>query len=152
MFGHSSLDKQAGSQSPDDDGSSPQQLAILLTIVGQHARLEGKFEVADSIQIGCEIGGQLNVDGKLVIGDKGAVRANVQTGDAIVQGQYEGNMVASGNVEITATGQATGNIETDSLVIAKGGSFNGKVVKTRKSEREVSLVDLVDEQAGGQEE
>jgi cytoskeletal protein CcmA (bactofilin family) len=38
-------------------------------------------------------------------------------------------MVASGTVEITVTGRVTGNIETDSLVIAKGGFFNGNVVK-----------------------
>jgi cytoskeletal protein CcmA (bactofilin family) len=39
--------------------------------------------------------------------------------------------VASGDVEIAATGRVTGNIETDSLVIAKGGFFNGSVVKIR---------------------
>jgi cytoskeletal protein CcmA (bactofilin family) len=49
--------------------------------------------------------------------------------DAIIMGQYDGNLVATGNVEITASGRANGNIETDSLVISKGGFFNGNVVK-----------------------
>ena len=101
----------------------------LLTVVGEHARMEGKFDITDSIQIECEVGGEINVGGKLVIGEKGVVSANVQTVDAIIMGQYEGNMVATGNVEIAETGRVTGNITTDSLVISKGGFFNGNITK-----------------------
>ena len=101
----------------------------LLTVVGETAKMEGKFQIADSIQIECEVGGELVVGGKLVIGEKGAVHANVQTVDAIIMGHYDGNMVATGNVEITATGRVSGNIQTDSLVISKGGFFNGNVTK-----------------------
>src|SRR5215510_6486162 len=101
----------------------------LLTINGDSAKIEGKFQIADSIQIECEIGGELRVGGKLVIGEKGVVNANVETVDAIILGIYEGNMTATGNVEIAATGRVNGNIKTDSLVITKGGAFKGNVAK-----------------------
>jgi cytoskeletal protein CcmA (bactofilin family) len=101
----------------------------LLTVVGETAKMEGKFQIADSIQIECEVGGELVVGGKLVIGEKGVVNANVQTVDAIIMGHYGGNMVATGNVEIAASGRVSGNIQTDSLVISKGGFFNGNVTK-----------------------
>lgn len=104
----------------------------LLTVAGEHAHLEGKFNIAESIQIECEVAGEINVDGKLVIGERGIVRADVRTTDALIMGQYEGNMVATGIVEITSTGRATGNIETDSLMISKGGFFNGNVVKMQR--------------------
>jgi cytoskeletal protein CcmA (bactofilin family) len=106
----------------------------LLTVMGETARLEGKFNIAESIQIECEVAGEINVDGKLVIGEKGVVRADVHTADALIMGRYEGNMVATGNVEITSTGRVAGNIETDSLVISKGGFFNGNVVKIQRAE------------------
>jgi cytoskeletal protein CcmA (bactofilin family) len=105
----------------------------LLSVQGATAKLEGKFEISDSIQIECEIGGEMTVGGKLLIGQNGIVRADVHTVDAVIMGQYEGNLVASGDVEIAATGRVTGNIETDSLVIAKGGFFNGNVVKIRET-------------------
>src|SRR6266576_5010752 len=105
----------------------------LLTVVGEHARMEGKFDITDSIQVECEVGGELNVGGKLVIGEKGVVNANVQTVDAIIMGHYEGNMVATGNVEIAETGRVTGNITTDSLVISKGGFFNGNITKINEA-------------------
>ena len=101
----------------------------LLAIVGQQSRVEGKFEVADSIEIECEIGGELTVGGRLVIGEQRVVTADVHTVDAVIRGRYDGNMVATGNVEITATGRVSGNIETDSLVISQGGFFNGTVAK-----------------------
>jgi cytoskeletal protein CcmA (bactofilin family) len=111
----------------------PPEPTTLLTVVGDNARMEGKFDITDSIQIECEVGGEVNVGGKLVIGEKGVVNANVQTVDAIIMGHYEGNMVATGDVEITETGRVSGNIQTDSLVILKGGFFNGNVTKMTES-------------------
>jgi cytoskeletal protein CcmA (bactofilin family) len=123
---------QKGAHKPGSapENGQPAAPAIpLLSVVGERARMEGKFDIADSIQVECEIGGEMNVGGKLVIGEKGVVNANVQTVDAIIMGHYQGNMIATGNVEITDSGRVTGNITTDSLVISKGGFFNGNVSK-----------------------
>ena len=117
---------------PSTDNGKPTSIT-LLTVVGEHARMEGKFDITDSIQVECEVGGELNVGGKLVIGEKGVVNANVQTVDAIIMGHYEGNMVATGNVEIAETGRVSGNIQTDSLVISKGGFFNGNITKMNET-------------------
>jgi cytoskeletal protein CcmA (bactofilin family) len=105
----------------------------LLAVTGQTAKMNGKFEIADSVHVECEVGGELIVGGQLVIGERGIVNATVKTVDAIIHGAYEGDMVASGTVEITVTGKVTGNIETDSLVIAKGGFFNGNVIKKSRA-------------------
>jgi len=150
MFGRNTSPKQPASQRPEN--GQPITAITLLTVVGEHAKVEGKFEIADSIQIECEVGGELNVGGKLVIGEKGVVTANVQTVDAIIMGQYEGNMTATGNVEITATGRVSGNIETDSLVISKGGFFNGNVIKIKGEEahRAPRPVYLVEDKRVGQ--
>jgi cytoskeletal protein CcmA (bactofilin family) len=119
--------KEAQKTAPTKAPTAPP--ATLLTVVGDTAKMEGKFQIADSIQIECEVGGELRVGGKLVIGEKGVVNANVETVDAVILGYYDGSMTATGNVEITATGRVSGNIKTDSLVIAKGGSFRGNVAK-----------------------
>ena len=146
MLRRPSAERHAPSESPHD--GNPPVTTTLLTITGNAAKLEGKFDITDSIQIECEIGGELRVGGKLVIGHRGSVRADVQTVDAIIHGTYEGNMVATGSVEITPTGRADGNIETNSLVISKGGFFNGNVAKLKKKsevDEEKPLVHLVKE-------
>ena len=119
--------EEAHETTPSREHTGPP--VTLLTVVGDTAKMEGKFLIADSIQIECEVGGELRVGGKLVIGEKGVVNANVETVDAIILGHYDGNMTATGNVEIAATGRVSGNIKTDSLVISKGGCFRGNVAK-----------------------
>jgi len=144
MLRRSTPERHAPAESSHDVNSPA--TTTLLTITGNGAKLEGKFDITDSIQIECEIGGELKVGGKLVIGHRGSVRADVQTVDAIIHGTYEGNMVATGSVEISPTGRADGNIETNSLVISKGGFFNGNVAKLKKkseAEGERPLVQLV---------
>lgn len=127
------------------ENGKPGTAIQLLAIVGERAKMEGKFDIADSIQVECEIGGEMTVGGKLVIGEKGSVSANVQTVDAIIMGHYSGNMIATGNVEITETGRVTGNITTDSLVISKGGFFNGNVTKMNEAQNGQRPVYMVDD-------
>ncbi len=144
MFGN-----KRAPQKPAAETGKPANPITLLTVVGDHARMEGKFDIADSIQVECEVGGELNVGGKLVIGEKGVVNANVQTVDAIIMGHYDGNMVATGNVEITETGRVSGNIQTDSLVISKGGFFNGTVTRMNDQPSAQRPVYLVEERRTG---
>ena len=121
----------ARSELPNADIESP-----ILTVMGKDAKLEGKIETEGSIQIECEVSGELKVRRKLVIAQSGSVRADVQTADVTIHGEYEGNMVATGSVEITPTGRVDGNIETNSIIISKGGMFNGNVAKLKESEAE----------------
>ena len=107
----------------------------LLTIKGNSAKIEGKLKISNSIEIDCEVIGELNVDGKLIIQQSGYVNADVKTNDAVINGVYEGNMEATGNVQITETGKTNGSIKTDSLIIEKGGSFSGNVERITEDEK-----------------
>src|SRR5262245_15633759 len=140
MFGRK---QEAQQTTPPERPSAPP--VTLLTVVGDAAKLEGKFQIADSIQIECEVGGELRVGGKLVIGEKGVVNAAVETVDAIIRGHYDGNMTASGNVEIAATGRVRGNIKTDSLVISKGGCFKGNVATINEEPTTLRPLYLIEE-------
>ena len=150
MFGDKKGEQKTAAPRAPDDGTSATPIT-LLTVVGDHARMEGTFEIAGSIEIECQVGGELNVGGKLVIGEKGTVNANAQTVDAIIMGHYEGTMVATGNVEITETGQVSGNIQTDSLVISKGGLFSGNVTKTNGQPSAQRPVYLIEDKRAGQQ-
>ncbi|MGA2586775.1 MAG: polymer-forming cytoskeletal protein [Candidatus Aminicenantales bacterium] len=101
----------------------------LLTIIGEKAKIDGAFVVGQSIEIDCEVKGKLDVEGQVIIQNHGFVNADVKTKDSMIIGRYEGNMEASGNVEIKETGIVFGNIKTDSLIINKGGIFSGNVAR-----------------------
>jgi cytoskeletal protein CcmA (bactofilin family) len=122
VFGESQVDHQ-------NRGGS----RTLLTIIGDSVVVEGKFKISKSIEIDCEVKGQLDVEGQVIIQRNGFVNADVKTIDAEVVGRYEGNMEASGHVEIKETGIVNGNIKTDSLIINKGGIFSGNVTRISDS-------------------
>jgi cytoskeletal protein CcmA (bactofilin family) len=114
---------------PYPDAATPQPNTALFSVSGDFAAIEGKFKINDSLHIECEIGGELDVGGRLVIGESGVVNADVRTVDALIMGTFSGTLMATGNVEIAATGKVSGNIKTDSLVITKGGFFTGSVAR-----------------------
>ena len=116
-----------------EDYQNKEGSRTLLTITGDSVVLEGKFKISKSIEIDCEVKGQLDVEGQVIIQRDGYVSADVRTTDAEVFGRYEGNMVASGNVEIKETGIVSGNIKTDSLIINKDGIFSGNVSRISDS-------------------
>src|SRR2546426_12446218 len=112
MFGTEKAPRKQGSLQASENGKPTGPSAPLLTVVGDRARMEGKFDIADSIQIECEIGGEMNVGGKLVIGGKGVVNASGQTLDAIITGHFEGNKIATRNAGWTQTGRGRGTHQT----------------------------------------
>jgi len=116
----------------DENTKLPEESRVLLTIVGDSAVLDGKFKISQSIDIDCEVKGKLNVDGKLTIQKNGLVSADVKTIDAEIIGMYEGNMEASGAVEIKETGIANGNMKTDSLIINKVRGCQKRKKKQKK--------------------
>src|SRR5438132_1137944 len=130
MFGDKKAPQKAAPQAPD--GGKPATPVPLLTVVGDHARMEGKFEIADSIQIECEVGGELNVGVKLVIGGKGAVNANVKTVDAIIMGRYGGNIMATGDVDNQDAGRVTGPNRGGIVLI--NGEVGGNVLGSARVE------------------
>jgi cytoskeletal protein CcmA (bactofilin family) len=117
---------------PQDNRNQVASNGKLLTILGTSARIEGKFQIAESIEVQCEITGELNVGGTLVIGDRGRVAADVSTVNAVIIGSYTGNLKASGSVEIAASGRVSGTVESNELVIAKGAVFTGSVAHIEK--------------------
>jgi cytoskeletal protein CcmA (bactofilin family) len=106
----------------------------LLKIEGSGARIEGKFQIAESIEIQCEVTGELAVGGTLLIGERGKVSADVSTVNAVIVGNYTGNLKASGSVEIASTGRVAGTVESNELVIAKGAVFTGSVSHVEKTQ------------------
>ena len=101
----------------------------LTAFTDEGVEIEGKCTFSGTVLLNGRFGGEIVSSDTIIVGEKGVVNANVQTVDAIIMGQYEGNMIATGDVEITETGRVSGNIKTDSLVISKGGFFNGNVTK-----------------------
>jgi len=128
-------------QRPDARTAMP-TVPALLTVLGPTARIEGKFQIAESIEVQCDISGELKVGGTLLIGERGRVSADVSTVNAVIRGTYTGNLKASGSVEIATSGRVTGTVESNELVIGKGAIFTGTVTHVEKELQEQLGTDI----------
>jgi cytoskeletal protein CcmA (bactofilin family) len=99
----------------------------LLAVLGASARIEGRFEIEESIEVQCEIAGDMQVGGTVTIGERGVVSADISTVNAIIRGRYDGDLKATGSVEIAVTAQVSGTIEASEIAIARGAVFTGSI-------------------------
>lgn len=96
------------------------------TIIGEGYILTGELKGSSVIRIEGKIIGNVNVEGGVVLGEKGNVEGNIVTKSAIIYGTVNGNIKAA-QLEIKKTGHVNGDIITDTLEIELGAQFNGKL-------------------------
>ena len=86
---------------------------------------------ASAIRIEGKIVGDVNVEGGVILGEKGSIEGNLVTKSAIIFGTVNGN-VKSTQLEIKKTGHVNGDITTDTLEIELGAQYNGKLNMKRQ--------------------
>jgi cytoskeletal protein CcmA (bactofilin family) len=101
-----------------------------LTIIAEGVKIEGKVYSKGSTRIDGEVFGEIVSENELIIGREGKVEANINTSNATIAGSFKGEMIVSGEIEITATGKFIGNLtQKDALLtVAKGGTFKGQIL------------------------
>jgi cytoskeletal protein CcmA (bactofilin family) len=107
-----------------------------LTIIAEGVEIEGKINCPGSLRIDGEVKGEIITGKDTAIGKSGTVEASVKTTNAVIAGTYKGDMIASGEVEITQTGKFIGNLtQKDALLtISKGALFKGGSIINPSSE------------------
>jgi cytoskeletal protein CcmA (bactofilin family) len=107
---------------PDSPGSKA------LTVIAEGVYIEGKIYSRGSTRIDGTVNGEVISEKEFIIGKEGKIEASVKTCNVVIAGSFKGEMIASGEVEITATGKFIGNLtQKDALLIVqKGGLFKGQ--------------------------
>jgi cytoskeletal protein CcmA (bactofilin family) len=108
----------------------PQPLEInqqeISTIIGEGFTFTGELQGSSAIRIEGKIIGNVNVDGGIVLGEKGIIEGNIITRSAVIYGSIKGNIKTT-QLEIKKSGYVNGDITTDTLEIELGARYNGKL-------------------------
>jgi cytoskeletal protein CcmA (bactofilin family) len=102
-----------------------------VTVIGEDVKIDGKLHFKGSVKINGKVTGDIVSNDVITVGKFGDVESNIKTRDAVIAGNYKGDMVATGLIEIKSTGKFIGkkNKKNGSfLMIEKGGIFKGKSV------------------------
>lgn len=96
------------------------------TIIGLGFTITGELKGKAVVRIDGTVIGNVNVEGGIVLGEKGMIKGDIQTASAIIYGTVNGN-VKSQNLEIKKTGKVNGDIKTEAIEIEMGAQYNGKL-------------------------
>jgi cytoskeletal protein CcmA (bactofilin family) len=97
----------------------------ITTLLGRGSEFEGKLTFEGTVRIDGKLSGEIFSEDVLVVGEGAQVNAEIDVGVIIVEGNVTGNIRAKRAVELHAPARVKGNIETPSLYIDKGVTFEG---------------------------
>jgi cytoskeletal protein CcmA (bactofilin family) len=102
--------------------SSP-ALGALNTLV-EGTVVEGQVTAKSDIRIDGMIRGNLNCDGKVIIGTTGFIEGQINCANAVIQGKFEGTLNVKELLNVRESAKITGEVTTGKLIVEAGAVFN----------------------------
>jgi cytoskeletal protein CcmA (bactofilin family) len=98
------------------------------TVIGKSVTIHGEVSASEDLYLDGEIQGTVSLPGnRLTIGPNATVRAGVQVRDVIVFGRLEGDIKASGRVELRQSANMVGDITASRLAIEENAIVKGRI-------------------------
>lgn len=88
--------------------------------------MTGRLVVERPLRVEGEFRGQIECANAVVVSEGGTVEAPIRARTVEIRGAVVGDVVASREVVIHASGRLHGDVESPSLVITRGAFFNGR--------------------------
>jgi len=92
--------------------------------IAKGTTLKGNIDSEGSFRVEGELIGNLNLKGKVVIGETGIITGEVVCENADVEGTFEGNLKVNTCLNLKSTAKINGEVVTDQLVVESGANFN----------------------------
>lgn len=96
------------------------------TLIGKATVIEGTLKTEEPLRVDGSVNGELISRADLIIGDSGRIKGNITCQNLLLAGKVEGNISASGQLHITATGTLLGDASIRSFIVDEQGTFDGK--------------------------
>lgn len=94
-------------------------------IIAQGTTIVGTISTDNDIRIDGTIEGDLRCKGKVVIGEQGSLKGNIECENAEIMGRINGELVITGLLSLKSTANIYGKIKTKVLSIEPEAQFSG---------------------------
>jgi len=102
------------------------------TLVGQHSKIVGDILYTGGVHIEGEVEGNLMADevdkGFVVVSETGVVKGEIRGPTVIVYGTVNGDVYATGTIELAASAKITGSVYYNLLEMTTGAEVNGSLI------------------------
>tara|TARA_Y100001970_G_C14157557_1_gene816478 strand:+ start:173 stop:631 length:459 start_codon:yes stop_codon:yes gene_type:complete len=123
--------KDSAPENLDDLGVFRPAKGSAKVLIGNGVNFKGEITNADEVQVEGKAEVTLNTD-NLVVGSQGELRGNIESCNADIWGNVDGDMKISGTLTIQEQGVVSGSIEYQSLHIKLGGKITGELKVSEK--------------------
>lgn len=94
-------------------------------ILEEGTHFEGKISFVGTLRIGGQFTGEIFSKDTLIIDETGVVEGEINVGEVILKGQFQGEIAASRMVTMQAPAKFKGLVSTPNLKIEEGVHFDG---------------------------
>jgi cytoskeletal protein CcmA (bactofilin family) len=107
--------------------------------IGKSVQIKGELTGSEDLYLDGSIEGTIDLrDHSLIIGPNGKIKAGITARDLVVHGRVEGNVTATGRVELRKSCTLIGDVSTQRIVIEDGAFFKGAIdIKEKNQSVEV---------------
>jgi cytoskeletal protein CcmA (bactofilin family) len=103
--------------------------------IGKSVHIKGELTGSEDLYLDGSIEGTVDLrDHSLIIGPNGKIKASISARDLVVHGRVEGNITATGRVELRKSCTLIGDVSTQRIVIEDGAFFKGAIDIKEKSQ------------------
>mgnify|MGYP001816623673 FL=1 len=95
------------------------------TLINQGCTITGSIRGKGDYLVNGEVDGDCDITGSVTLAQDGVWQGTIKADTIIVSGQVEGDIVAAGRVEITASAKIVGTVTGAAIAVAEGAVVDG---------------------------
>jgi len=100
------------------------------TLINEGCKISGLVSGNGDFLVNGEIDGDCEVEGTITLAPNGLWRGTIKATTVIISGHVEGDIVAAGSVEITASAKIIGTVTGEAIAVAEGAVVDGVMQTT----------------------
>ncbi len=109
-----------------------QEKGTLYNAITSGSKIIGTIIADSDIRIDGQVEGELQCNGKLVIGTSGLIKGTVTCQNAEIHGKIDGKITIHDTLTLRHTSKIDGEVKTQTLVVEPGATFNGTCAMGKK--------------------
>ena len=118
--------------------------------IGKSVQIKGELTGSEDLYLDGSIEGTVDLrDHSLIIGPNGKIKAAITARDLVVHGRVEGNVTATGRVDLRKSCTLIGDVSTQRIVIEDGAFFKGAIDIKEKNQNMETRKPLVSAASAG---
>jgi cytoskeletal protein CcmA (bactofilin family) len=87
--------------------------------------IKGEFKTTSNVRLDGTINGNVQCDGRFIMGKKGTLNGNIKTDRFSIEGNVEGELEVSDILHLLGTANVNGKVLAGKLLVEEGAQLNG---------------------------